>query len=118
MKTLRYLLTFIDLKLNWHCGHTSEPHRKETAYYEFWKNYLCSAYGLFACLRISAVCRTIQRQLQDQEFYLFGSVPLYGICPTDLSGELTRYSGLFTSGQAKALSYGHPRQGLPQYSGQ
>ena len=46
---------------------------------------------------------------------MLGSVPVYGLCTTHVSGESSRYPGMASCVTAKALSYGLPRQGLSEH---
>jgi len=109
-------MPFIDLNLGVPMSHTSVTTRKEMAD-EPGENTFFAIDGFFADLRISPVRRALRRQLQDQEFFLLGSVSLHGFCPTYIQGEFARYSGLPASGADQIISYEHPRQSVPQHVG-
>src|SRR5512136_1916768 len=111
-------MVIIDLNLKFpkcHTSSTSAP-RKEMAH-ELWENHFCSAHGLLARSRVSSMCREVPGPLQDQIFYLLGSIPLYGLRPTHLSGKPPRYSSLLKGQSAKTLSHGLSWKGLSQYVG-
>jgi hypothetical protein len=74
-------MSFIDLKKISENGHISPTMGKEMAN-EFWKNNFRSNNRLPADVRISKMCRTVQRQLQNEKFLLLGSISLLGFCPT------------------------------------
>jgi hypothetical protein len=80
-------MSFIDLDLEILKCHTPLSFEKEMAY-EFRKNHFFSTDGLSAQIRISAMCRAIQGQLQNQKFFLLEPVLLYGLCATNLSQSL------------------------------
>ena len=61
--------------------------------------------------------KSLQRQLENKEFFMLGSISLHGLCPTDLPGESSGHPGMSSCIPAKALSYGLSRQGLTKHSG-
>ena len=60
---------------------------------------------------------TLQWQSPRKKFHLPGSVSQHGLCSTDLSRKLARYSSLPKSSTEQALPYGHTFQGGTQYAG-
>ena len=80
---------------------------------EYWKNDIFSDHGLPACIRIPTVRRTIFRQLQDQKFFVLGSVFKYGLCAAHLQGKFARYTSVLARGKTKDLPYGHPGKDFP-----
>ena len=61
----------IDLKLVfWYFG---VPDNKG-ATNEYRQNSFFSNYGILASIRIPQMCRTISRRLQDQKFFVYGSI--------------------------------------------
>src|SRR3990170_227250 len=109
-------VTFLYLKLFSPMGHTSVSQRKEMAY-EYRKNRFCPTDGLRPIVRVSPMRRALQRQLQGQELFLPGSIPLHGFCTADLPGKSAGYRGVPAHGQDQALSHGDSRQGLPKHLG-
>jgi|GEM_PF-1278071 hypothetical protein len=81
---------FIDLNLGFIQIHTSVLLLWKELMNEFRENDLCSTHGLCSRIRISLLCGTVSRQLQNQEFFLLGSVCHVGLRPTDLSREPQR----------------------------
>jgi hypothetical protein len=96
--------------------HTSASPRKEIAD-ERWSDDLLSTDGLVAETRLSQLCRSLQRQLQDQELLVLGPVSAHGLRPAHLPGEPAGHPGLSAVGQSETLSHGHSREGLPQHVG-
>src|SRR5512139_1325110 len=90
---------------------------KEERPHEFRKNYFLAADGFSLPLRISPVCAAVQRQFQNQELLLLGSVSVHGLCPADLSRESARYPGLPASNPFQALPCRHSRQSIPKHLG-
>src|SRR5664280_2168752 len=107
---------FIDLKYFSSKCHDIALNCEEMAD-EFWKNDIYSNHGLPVGIRIPSVRRTIFRQLQNQKFFLLGSVFKYGLCSAYLQGKPTRYTSVLARGKTKDLSYGHPGQDFPQHAG-
>jgi hypothetical protein len=81
------------------------------------ENHFGSAHGLLTHSRISPLCGKVPGPLQDQIFFLLGSIPLYGLCPTHLSGKPPRYSSLLTGQSTKTLSHGLSGKHFPQHLG-
>ena len=105
---------FIDL--NAPKGHTSAIPQKEMTY-EFRENDFCPTHGLSTGLRIPSMCPTIPRSLQDEKFFMLGSVSLHGLRTAHVSRKFERYRGLPSLGPTETLPHGYPGQSLPQYSG-
>jgi hypothetical protein len=59
-------------------GHTSAILWKEMTY-DFWKNDFCPTHGFSTGVRIPSMCPTIPWPLQNEKFFMLGSVPLYGL---------------------------------------
>ena len=80
-------------------------------------NCFFSDHGLSSVVRISEMRGPLQRKSQDQEFYLFGSILLYGLCSTHLPGKFARYRNLFTGFQKQAVSYGYSQPDFTKHVG-
>lgn len=78
---------------------------------------LCTADGLSSFQGFSTLCQTLQGQLQTQEFFLLGSIPLYGLRAAHLSRESARYRSLPARATEQALPSRHSRPSLAQYLG-
>src|SRR6185369_5912285 len=90
-----------------------EPHD------EFWQNDFRSTDGLHSFrLPISLLCRTLQRPLQSQKFFLLGPVSHFSVCSTHFSRKSQRYRSVSSNHAAKALSHGYSQHGVAQHSGQ
>src|SRR3989338_9717240 len=110
------ILGFFDLKSKFLYSYTPLAKQKEMAY-ELRENSIFSDYGFSAYIRVTKMCRQIQRQPQDKEIYMYGPISLHGICSTYLSGESQRHRGMFACSIKQALSHGHSQQSFPQYLG-
>src|SRR3970040_2629108 len=97
-------IPFFDLKFFSPIGHTSATAERKEMAYESRQNRVCSTDGLRAIVRVSPMRRTLQRQLQGQELFLPGSIPLHGFCATDLPGKSAGYRGVLARGHDHALS--------------
>ena len=109
-------MSIIDLKSVLARCHTPAFLRKEMAD-EYGSDDLLSTDGLFPPSRVPCMCRAVPWPLQDEELLLLGSVSLPGFCSAHLSGKPEGHPGLPAGGTAKALSHGHPREGLSQHLG-
>src|SRR3990172_1394792 len=98
-------IPFFDLKFFCPIGHTSATSERKEMAYEYRQNRVCSTDGLCSHLRVSPMRRALQRQLQGEDVFLLGSVPLYGLCPVDLPGKPQGYRGLPARGEDQALSH-------------
>src|SRR6185369_6316306 len=85
---------------------------------EFWQNDFLSTYGLSSFSRVPSLCRSSQGKLQSEAVLLLGSVPVYGICSTDLSRKPARYRSLFAFGRIEALSHGDSEPRFAEHFGQ
>src|ERR1700747_1256797 len=65
---------------------------------------VCTVDGTFAADDFSSMCGTLRWSSQDQAFHLFGSIPVDGVCATDLSRESQRYRGVSSRAVLQALS--------------
>ena len=84
------ILGFFDLKSGIGVSHTSLSKLKEMAY-ELRQDSIFSDNGLSTKIRVSKMCRPIQRQLQDKEFYMYGPISLHGFCSTNHIGPYRAY---------------------------
>src|SRR5262245_33643544 len=66
----------------------------------------CSADGAFAADDFSSMFGALRWTSQDQAFHLFGSIPVDGVCATDVSRESQRYRGVSWCALHQALSLG------------
>jgi len=109
---------FIDLNLGIIQTHTSIPLWKELMD-EFRKNDIRSIDGLRSLrLRVSLLRRAIPRPVQDQKFFLLGSVSNPRLCAAHLSRESQRHRSVSASSATKTLSYGSSRSCVAQHLGQ
>ena len=74
------------------------------------ENSFRSTDGISPSLRISKMRGKIQRRIQSQKIFLYGSIPDHGIRTVDLSGKSERYYCLFECREQKALPYGDSYQ--------
>jgi hypothetical protein len=74
-----------------------------------------SSHGSSANARFSALRSTLSRQPQNKNFLLSRSIPLYGICPANLSRKPERYRNLSTYTTKKALPHGYSWRHGSQY---
>ena len=97
-------------------NHTPSSSQKEMAH-GYWETNLCPSHGFSTGIRIPSMCPTIPWSLQDEEFFMLGSVPLHGLCAAHISRKFVRYRGLPSLGPAETLPHGYPEQSLSQYPG-
>src|SRR3990167_6773640 len=83
---------------------------------ELRQNRLFSAHGIPARLRIPQMCQTLQRRLQDQKFFLHGSISLHGLCAADLSRESARHRSVSQVDALPTLSHGNSLPSVPQHA--
>lgn len=62
--------------------------------HEHRKTRLCSTHDAPSLDHVSAVRRQLWRGTQGQAVHLHGSIPVYGLCPTDLPGKSARHRSL------------------------
>src|SRR5262245_13795248 len=67
---------------------------------------LCAVDGASATDNLPSLCGALRWPSQDQAFHLFGSIPVDGVCATDLSREPQRYRGVSSRAVLQALSLG------------
>src|SRR5918996_2192095 len=79
---------------------------------------LCAVDGTFAADDFSSMCGALRWTSQDQAFHLFGSIPVDGVCATDLSRESQRYRGVSSCALHQALSLGLSQHRGAQHPGQ
>ena len=77
-------MTVIDLKLLLDSGHFNLKNIKEMAD-EYWTDSLFANNGFSPATGIQKLRQTISRKLQGSKILMHGSVPMYGICSTNLS---------------------------------
>ena len=82
-----------------------------------WTNSFLTTNRLPAKTRIRQMCSTIPRQLQDKNFFLLRSIPLYGFCSDNLSSEPSRHRNLSSGNAAKTLSLRNSRKSFTQHFG-
>ena len=96
----------IDLKLDfWYFG---APDNKG-AINEYRQNSFFSNYGILASIRIPQMCRTISGRLQDQNFFVHGSIFVHVFCAINLSRKFARHRIMFAINEQQALSHGYSR---------
>src|SRR4029077_19321401 len=104
-ETIDFMISrrFIDLNSEFTETEGSPPLCKEPSD-EFWQNDLRSTDLLGPLrLRVSLLCRAVPRPLQGQKFFLLGSIPDLGLCPTHLSRKSQRHRSVSACRAAKAL---------------
>ena len=106
---------FIDLKFVSYCGHSSVKEQKGVAN-EYRKNHFLTSDGFFANIRISQMCATLSRKLQNKKFLMFRPVSMYGICSTYLSGKPSRYRSMPSRNTKQTLSYWNQKQSVEEYN--
>ena len=74
--------------------------------------------GTFAANNLSSLCGALWWTSQGPALQLFGSVPLDGLCATDVSREPARYRSLSSRSVLQALSLGYSLDRGAQHSGQ
>jgi len=60
---------------------------------------------------------TVSRQPSDKNIFLFRSIPVYGVCPDNLSPEPSRHRSLSSSNAAETLPLRHTWECFTQYFG-
>src|SRR5215475_1662374 len=97
--------------------HSDATLRQEAAL-ELGQNDFLSVDGLPSFFGIPPMRRSLQRQPQAPEFFLLGSVPVYGIRAADVSRKPARYRSVFAFCGHEALPHGYPRWHCTQYAGE
>jgi hypothetical protein len=78
----------------------------------------CTVDGTSAADNLSSLRGALRWTSQNQAFHLFGSIPVDGVCTTDLSREPARYRSLSAGAVLQALSLGLSQHGSAQHPGQ
>ena len=82
-----------------------------------WTDSFLTTLRLSSPKTIRQMCSTISRQPSDKNVFLFRSIPLYGVCPDNLSPEPSRHRNLSLSNAAETLPLRHTRECFTQYIG-
>ena len=98
-------------------SHTSSSSQREVTHGNRENPFLPNSWTFCRVYEFQTMRPTIQRSLQGQKLFLLGSIPLHGLCSTNVSRKSPRYRGLSAFGPAETLSHGLSRKGLPQYPG-
>jgi hypothetical protein len=80
-------------------------------------NHFLSVNELSSQTRIQQMRSPISRRTLDSKLFVFRSIPLHGLRPTDLSGESSRYRNMPASHAAQALSRGDTEQSFSKHVG-
>ena len=86
---------------------TLPPKRKGMAN-EYGTNGFFTINRFFTQKTISQMYRPLSRELWYKEFFMLGSIPLYGFRSDHLSREFARYTDMPSCGSKQTLSYWHP----------
>src|SRR5262245_49990096 len=86
--------------------------------YESRQARVCAGDEASAANNLSAVCGPLSGRAQGQNILLPGSVPVYGLCTTDLSREPTRSRDLSASPTFQTLPSRNSIRGGTQHPGQ
>src|SRR5262245_63445333 len=84
----------------------------------YWQAGFCAVDGTSAADKLPSLCSALQWTSQNQAFHLFGSIPVDGVCTTDLSREPARYRSLSARAVLQALSLGLSQHRGAQHPGQ
>src|SRR5208282_2900543 len=76
------------------------------------QNDLRAVDGFHSLARVSALCKSLWRQLQSQHLFLLGPISLYGFCATDRPRQFARNRNLSARLGPETLSVGRPRSRL------
>ena len=82
-----------------------------------WTNSFLTTVRLSPQKTILPMCSTISRQPSGKNVFLFRSIPLYGVCPDNISPEPSRHRSLSSSNAAETLPLRHTRECFTQYIG-
>src|SRR3990170_6579432 len=96
-------MQLFDLKSFLPIGHNSATPRKEMAYREHRQNRFFSNHGVRSIVPVSSVRRSLQRQLQGDNVYLSGSVPLHGLRPAYVSRKSPGHRGMSSRGETETV---------------
>jgi len=84
----------------------------------YWQAGFCAVDGTSAADNLPSLCSALRWTSQNQAFHLFGSIPVDGVCTTDLSREPARYRSLSARAVLQALSLGLSQHRGAQHPGQ
>ena len=82
-----------------------------------WTNSPLTTVRLSSQKTIRQMCPAISRQPSDKNIFLFRSIPVYDVCPDNLSSESTRHRSLSSSNAPETLPLRHTRECFTQYIG-
>ena len=80
-------------------------------------NRLRTSDGLRPQVSVPALRSALPGRIQSKRFLMLEAVPLPGLCPDDLSGELARYRSDFGFGPQQTLPHGLSRSSRSQQLG-
>jgi len=84
----------------------------------------CRTDSFLATVRLSSqktirqMCSQISRQPSNKNFFLFRSIPVYGVCSDNLSPESSRHRNLSSSNAAETLPLRYTRECFPNHAGE
>jgi len=81
------------------------------------KDRLLTTVRLLTKTPIRQMRSQIPRQPSDKNFFLFRPIPMYGICPDNISSESSRHRNLSSRNAAETLPLRHTRECFTQYIG-
>ena len=76
-----------------------------------------AAHALSSIADFSPMCSPLPGRSPHQTIQMSRSIPLHGLCPTDLPRKPTRHSGVPTSAASETLPHGNPRTSLQEHTG-
>ena len=76
-----------------------------------------TTHGSFTPSHVPPLCPALSFQISYQDVFASRSVPLHGLCATDLPRKPARYRNLSACAPSQALSPRHPWQHCPQHNG-
>src|SRR3989339_225499 len=114
-KGYREIMSVVDLKSK---GHTFRGKNLEAMIYEYWDNFVCSSYGFHFLAGFSTLRRTLLWEPQSETVFVLGSISMYGLCPTNISGEPSGHRNLFADDEAKVVSCRSARGDSKKHAGQ
>lgn len=80
------------------------------------QTHFFSGDGLFPKTHLQAMCKPLPWESENQKLYVSRSIPMHGICSTDIQREFAGHRSLPKGTAQQALSHGHPRGHSPQHS--
>ena len=105
--------------LNWETVYheNSLAFKSKGAFHESRTKHIFSNNQLLPAIRISKMCESPQRRLQNQTIHLLRTVFNHGFCATNLSGKLARYRNMLQRHAKKDVSLWHSKQGFKKHFG-